>query len=93
MTERKRKTNGQGYTYKAGNSYRTVIRRNGIVVTAMAKTEQESKRLAKFKLSQEPNIKVDSPISQNLHNYFKKGASPRDAFFMYELAEARAEFA
>jgi integrase len=60
MTERKRKTNGQGYTYKAGNSYRTVIRRNGLVVTAMAKTEQESKRLAKFKLSQEPNIKVDS---------------------------------
>lgn len=50
-----RKANGQGHTYKVGNSYRTVIHKNAFVVTAMASTPQESKRKAKEKLSTLPN--------------------------------------
>jgi hypothetical protein len=42
-----RKANGQGYTYSIGGSYKTVIRHKGRVVTATAKTVQESKRMAK----------------------------------------------
>jgi integrase len=49
-----RKANGQGHTYKVGNSYRTVIHRDVYVVTAMAATPQESKRKAKEKLLQLP---------------------------------------
>lgn len=49
-----RKANGQGHTYKVGSSYRTVIRQGGVVVTAMAKTPQQSKSLAKTKLSKLP---------------------------------------
>jgi integrase len=49
-----RKANGQGHTYKVGSSYRTVIRQGGTVVTAMAKTAQQSKSLAKSKLLKLP---------------------------------------
>jgi integrase len=49
-----RKANGQGHTYKVGNSYRTVIHRDAYVVTAMAATPQESKRKAKEKLLRLP---------------------------------------
>jgi integrase len=49
-----RKANGQGHTYKVGSSYRTVIRQGGTVVTAMAKTPQQSKSRAKAKISKEP---------------------------------------
>lgn len=49
-----RKANGQGHTYKVGSSYRTVIRQGGTVVTAMAKTPQKSRSLAKAKLSKLP---------------------------------------
>ena len=45
-----RKSNGQGHTYKVGGSYRTVIRHNGASITAMAKTNQESRKKAKAKL-------------------------------------------
>ena len=49
-----RKANGQGHTYKVGTSYRTVIRQDGIVVTAMAKTSQQAKQKAKQKLAKLP---------------------------------------
>lgn len=49
-----RRSNGQGHTYKVGNSYRTVIHQNGHVVTAMAATTQESRKLAKEKLEKLP---------------------------------------
>lgn len=49
-----RKANGQGHTYKVGSSYRTVIRQGGAVITAMAKTAQQSKSLAKKKISKLP---------------------------------------
>jgi len=46
-----RKANGQGYTYRIGGSYKTVIRQKGRVVTATARTVQESKRMAKERAS------------------------------------------
>ena len=49
-----RRSNGQGHTYKVKNSYRTVIHHNGHIVTAMAATTQESRRLAKEKLEKLP---------------------------------------
>ena len=49
-----RRSNGQGHTYKVGNSYRTVIHYNGHIVTAMAATTQESRKLAKEKLEKLP---------------------------------------
>jgi hypothetical protein len=39
--EMARKANGQGHTYKVGNSYRTVIRKGDHCITAMAATAQE----------------------------------------------------
>lgn len=49
-----RRANGQGHTYKVKSSYRTVIHYNGHVVTAMAPTIQESRRVAKEKLERVP---------------------------------------
>jgi integrase len=51
-----RKANGQGHTYKVGNSYRTAIRKGNFTVTAMAPTAQESRRRAKAKLESLPNL-------------------------------------
>jgi integrase len=49
-----RRSNGQGHTYKVGSSYRTVIHQNGHIVTAMAATTQESRKLAKEKVEKLP---------------------------------------
>lgn len=46
-----RKGNGQGYTYQVGNSYKTVIRHQGRVISATAKTRAESRKNAKEKLN------------------------------------------
>lgn len=51
-----RKANGQGHTYKVGNSYRTVIRCGDHTITAMAATLQDSRKKAKLKLESMPNI-------------------------------------
>ena len=51
-----RKANGQGHTYKVGNSYRTAIRRGDHLITAMAPTAQESRKRAKAKLELLPNL-------------------------------------
>ena len=53
-TSKSRKANGQGHTYKVGNSWKTVITSQGRTVTATAKSQQESKRRAKEKLVQLP---------------------------------------
>ena len=60
MATKTRKANGQGSTYKikGTNSYRTVYRSQGRVVTATAKDRQTSRALAKAKLNQ-------LPMSQN----------------------------
>ena len=57
-----RKANGQGHTYKVGNSYRTVIRKGDHRITAMAATVQESRRRAKEKLDLMPNISSKSSL-------------------------------
>jgi integrase len=54
MSTKTRKSNGQGHTYKVGNSWKTVITSKGRTVTATAKTQQESKRRAKEKVHQLP---------------------------------------
>jgi integrase len=61
-----RKANGQGHTYKVGSSYRTVIRQGGTVVTAMAKTAQQSKRLARAKLLKLPQNQPSLPGNPKL---------------------------
>ena len=65
MTHKSRKPNGQGYTYKNGNSYRTVIQHNGHTITASAKTVQESKRLAKEKVLTLPINRQGMILKQN----------------------------
>lgn len=65
MTQKSRKPNGQGHTYKNGTSYRTVIQHNGHTVTASAKTIQESKRLAKEKVLSLPLSKQGLILKQN----------------------------
>lgn len=61
-----RRSNGQGHTYKVKNSYRTVIHYNGHVVTAMAATAQESRKLAKEKLEKLPKaISNNSALPQS----------------------------
>ena len=55
-----RRSNGQGHTYKIGNSYRTVIHCNGHVVTAMAGSAKESRRRAKEKLERIPQGNISS---------------------------------
>jgi len=59
-----RKANGQGHTYKVDNSYRTVIRKGGYVVTAMARTAQESRQRAKEKLL----LKISDSESESAKN-------------------------
>ena len=63
-----RKANGQGHTYKVGNSYRTVIHRDAYIVTAMARTPQESKRKAKEKLLTLPNLSQadEAPVNPKM---------------------------
>ena len=51
-----RKANGQGHTYKVGNSYRTVIRCGDHTITSMAATAQDSRKKAKLKLESMPNV-------------------------------------
>ena len=65
MIQKSRKPNGQGYTYKNGISYRTVIQHNGHTITASAKTVQESKRLAKEKVLSLPLNKQGLILKQN----------------------------
>lgn len=71
-----RRSNGQGHTYKVKNSYRTVIQHNGTVITAMAATAQESRKLAKEKLEKLPRFvgenKSIPQSKQELGNYLTK---------------------
>lgn len=66
--EMARKANGQGHTYKVGNSYRTAIRKGDFTITAMGPTAQESRRRAKSKLESHPNLwgKNQSSSKENL---------------------------
>jgi integrase len=55
-----RNKNGSGYTYKVGNSYKTRIKVKGLVVTANAKSAQESKRIAKERAQNLPSARLAS---------------------------------
>ena len=56
QTNRKksRRRNGDGNTYRHKNGWRTVISHKGHTVTAMGRSEQESRRLAKEKIKALP---------------------------------------
>lgn len=56
QTSRKksRRRNGDGNTYRHKNGWRTVISHKGHTVTAMGRSEQESRRLAKEKIKKLP---------------------------------------
>jgi integrase len=56
QTNRKksRRRNGDGNTYRYKNGWRTVISHKGYTVTAMGRSEQESRRLAKEKVKSLP---------------------------------------
>jgi len=57
-----RKANRQGCTYKRGNSYRTVIKVSGKVVSSTGKSKEESRRLAKVRLGElEKNLENSIP--------------------------------
>lgn len=49
--KKSRKSNGSGYTYRVGNSWKTVIEVGGQRITATNKSKQESRRLAKERAS------------------------------------------
>jgi hypothetical protein len=68
MLKGTRKANGQGYTYKNGSSYRTVIKHKGYTVTASAKTIQESKKIAKEKVKSLPYSEYGLILKQKITN-------------------------
>jgi hypothetical protein len=45
----RRKSNGFGHTYKVGNSWRTVIRHQGQVISASSTTKDVSRKRARDK--------------------------------------------
>ena len=52
--KKSRRRNGDGNTYRHKNGWRTVISHKGQTVTAMGRSEQESRRLAKEKIKALP---------------------------------------
>jgi hypothetical protein len=64
MSTTSRKANGQGHTYKikGKNSYCTVYKVNGKVITATAKDRQTSRALAKAKFDKLPISSAVSPL-------------------------------
>ena len=71
MNTKVRKSNGQGHTYKVGNSYRTVIRHKGVVITSMAKTKPEAQRLAKLKVIEHSTHNLlAKPHAMSFKDYF-----------------------
>ena len=66
QTNRKksRRRNGDGNTYRHKNGWRTVISHKGHTVTAMGRSEQESRRLANIPL-------MDSSGERNLKTFIK----------------------
>lgn len=69
MTKGLRNANGLGHTYKVGNSYKTVIRRNGKVFTATAPTQKDSRHRAMLKAegitAASTNATLESIILEN----------------------------
>jgi integrase len=57
--KKSRRRNGDGNTYRYKNGWRTVISYKGHTVTAMGRSEQESRRLAKAKLAALPKFNTN----------------------------------
>lgn len=90
MSEKKRNSNGLGHTLKVGNSYKTVIRHKGRVFTATAKTQQESRKLAKIKadkflpIVEKPKIEEDVALSEFLLNWLDSQHRHNVAYTTYK---------
>ena len=63
--KRSRKSNGAGYTYKVGNSWKTVIEVKGRQITATNKSKQESRRLAKEKAQRATKQNIGVSFAHN----------------------------
>ena len=72
MAERKRTSNGLGHTYKVGNSYKTVIQRQGRIYTATAPTAQESRRRAKKKAEERLSKAAPKTTIESLGDYLDR---------------------
>ena len=94
MLKGSRKPNGHGYTYKNGNSYRTVIKHKGYTVTASAKTIQESRRLAKEKVKSLPYshfgliLKQKITLGDYLTNWLEREHKDQIAYSTYKRYES-----
>lgn len=95
-----RKANGQGHTYKTGNSYRTVIRRGDHIVTATGPTAQESRKRAKAKLESLPNLggknvrasKSKLRLQEYLDNWLTDEHQHHIAYSTYKRYQSLARF-
>ena len=95
QTNRKksRRRNGDGNTYRHKNGWRTVISHKGHTVTAMGRSEQESRRLAKEKIkafrrgSRTLEVGTDnlaiSVNSAGIAETFREWPLRRDSWFKY----------
>ena len=94
MLKGSRKANGQGYTYKNGSSYRTVIKHKGYTVTASAKTVQESKKNAKEKIKSLPYseygliLKQKITLGDYLTNWLEREHKDQIAYSTYKRYES-----
>ena len=69
----RRKSNGYGHTYKVGNSWRTVIRHQGRVISANSTSKNESRKRAREKYLlaiSGTNAPLGSGTSLTVENYF-----------------------
>jgi len=69
----RRKSNGYGHTYKVGNSWRTVIRHQGRVISANSTNKSESRKRAREKYLLAitgSNSPIGSGTSLTVENYF-----------------------
>lgn len=69
----RRKSNGYGHTYKVGNSWRTVIRHQGRVISANSTSKNESRKRAREKYLlaiSSTNASINLGVSLTVENYF-----------------------
>lgn len=69
----RRKSNGYGHTYKVGNSWRTVIRHQGRVISANSTSKDESRKRAREKyllILSGTNTPIGLGTSLTVDNYF-----------------------
>lgn len=97
QTSRKksRRRNGDGNTYRHKNGWRTVIEYKGQTVTAMGRSEQESRRLAKAKLAALPAFNANLipganklQVSGSLTDWLENKHKPEIAITTYRRYES-----